>query len=474
MVVDFLAVGEAVVVGVGVEGVGAVVVDFLAVGEAVVVGVGVGPVGAVVVDLFAVGEAVVVGVGVDRVGALLVLLVVGQAVVVGVVVDGDTLGQHDGAAAAGALGGGDGDVHGGVAVDGQSDEHGAGDGLTSGERDVDVGAEGVVLEALGSAEQLLGGADHDRARGQGRQDLGDGGDALGAVGQGDVDADDAIGVGLARVDGDRDRGVGDLVGDGGAGGGGVGARDGDVDVGELVQAQQGQGREGVTHVEVDAGHADPVAVGVGDDLVEDEGGDLEGLGQAQRVQRERHLDGDGQVGRDHVGQRDVLAEDPQPVDGRGRGGHAVAVQGDGGADGTDLDDRADAGDFQQHDIGDLAVGRGRTVGAGRGGDVDHRGTHQRRCGHGDEDVVGLDRLGAGREGHHARQALERQHLRAEQVDIGRQPAGVGDGGGWVLGAGWGGDGQQQDAHDGGGETGHDGFSLAGGARPERRGRDDAW
>ncbi len=129
--------------------------------------------------------------------------------------------------------------------------------------------------------------------------------------------------------------------------------------------------------------------------------------------------------------------------------------------GPDLDDGADPGDLQEDDVGDLAVGERSAVGTGGGRDLDDGGADERGGGHGHQDVVGLDRVGAGGEGHHARQALQRQHLRSEEVDIGRQPAGVGDGGSWVLGACRGGDGKQQDAQDGGGETGHDVFSLWG-------------
>ena len=197
-----------------------------------------------------------------------------------------------------------------------------------------------------------------------------------------------------------------------------------IGVDQRVQAEQRQGREGVAGVEVQAPDGRALAVVVGGDLVEHQGGDLERLGQPEgRQGGQRQLDGHGEVGRDQARQGQVLAEEANPVHGRPRALEAGTACRGVGPDQTDLHGRPDSRDLQQHDVGHLGGGRG---GAGvsvcsrvelDGPDVGERGQGNRqqgRCVHRGPSGRRL-RLDRGK-------AVDRDDVEADQVHVGGDAA----------------------------------------------------
>ena len=338
-------------------------VQLLAVGQAVPVAVGVGRVGRLVVvavvlaarHLLPVGQAVVVGVGVVGVGPVVVLLPVVQPVTVGVVVGGQDRLAEPGAGR--TLGGGQRHVgHDGGQV-AQIHHERARDRAAGLQGQVGAQPRDLTVQ-VGALQQRAGGPDDGGAGGHLGEDLGDGGglalhrtgQAVAHPGVGDLDLDRGGPVTLVQrlADDHREGGVGQLVGHGGAGVGHVGAGDRDVDVGQLLQAQQGQGGQGVAGVEVQAGDGHAAPGGVGDDLVEHQGGDLDRLGQAQRIHPgQGDLHGDREVHGDDIVQRDLLSEDGEPLDRRGGGHHAAAVHRRDGADRTHPHDGPQARSVQE-------------------------------------------------------------------------------------------------------------------------------
>ena len=85
---DLVTIGEAVVIGVGVERIGSEC-DLVTVVQPVVVRVGIERIGPVDVDLVTIGQAVVIGVGVERIGPERDLLAIGEAIVVRIGVEAE-------------------------------------------------------------------------------------------------------------------------------------------------------------------------------------------------------------------------------------------------------------------------------------------------------------------------------------------------------------------------------------------------